>query len=476
MRKAVTVALALMVVALVPSAAAATGSPVRGPVHRADRWLVDDQGRVVVLHGFNVVQKNPPYVRTEFGKQDARLLARNGFTVVRLPFLWAGVEPEPGEYDDAYIRSVLRIDSLLARYGIRTLVGFHQDGWSASSAPAFGDGAPPWADLGADPLADFAAFWRNDPGPDGVGIQDHFLGAWHHVAKALRGRSNITGIDPFNEPYPGSDYPPPCGTFTRCPAFETGALADFYGRVAKAIRSAGAEQVIFPEGIADSATEPPVLPKLSDRQSAFNYHYYCTPTQLSPLEVPVGAPSPQAEACLPLEQTRLGRFASYAQSLHVPGFLSEFSCNDVNPDNAQVVDLVAQTFTSWTAWAYYPKNQGSDCTGQGLLREAGNPSSAKQDKLEALALPYAVAIAGKPRGTSLNRSRDIYRLAYRSDGVRGADLKAGASTIIYVPRRMYPDGYVARAQSAEIRSGDGAQWLRVAADPGRRVSVAVKPR
>jgi endoglycosylceramidase len=234
--------------------------------------------------------------------------------------------------------------------------------------------------------------------------------------------------------------------------------------------------VIFPEGIADSATEPPVLPPLADRQSAFNYHYYCSSTQLSALAVPVGAPSPQAEACLPLEQARIGRFASYAKSLRVPGFLSEFSCNDVNPDNAQVVDLVARTFTSWTAWAYYPKNQGSDCAAQGLLREAGNPSSAKQDKLEALAVPYAVAIAGKPRSTSLNRSRDIYRLAYRSVGVRGADLKAGASTIIYVPRRMYPDGYVARVHAAEIRSRDGARWLRVTADPGRRVTVTVKPQ
>ena len=79
-----------------PFGRGATGSPVRGPVHRGDRWLVDDQGRVVVLHGFNVVQKNPPYVRSEFGKRDARLLARDGFTVVRLPFLWAGVEPQPG--------------------------------------------------------------------------------------------------------------------------------------------------------------------------------------------------------------------------------------------------------------------------------------------------------------------------------------------------------------------------------------------
>jgi hypothetical protein len=53
-------------------------------------------------------------VRSEFGADDARLLAREGFTVVRLPSLWAGVEPQPGQYDDAYIRRVLRIALLVS--------------------------------------------------------------------------------------------------------------------------------------------------------------------------------------------------------------------------------------------------------------------------------------------------------------------------------------------------------------------------
>jgi endoglycosylceramidase len=127
-----------------PSASAAAGAAVAGPVRRAGTWLVDRQGRVVVAHGFNVVRKYPPFVRTEFGAGDARLLASEGFTVARIGFIWEGVEPQPGRYDDAYIARILRLDALLARHGIRTMVDFHQDAWSraALTTPFFGDGAP----------------------------------------------------------------------------------------------------------------------------------------------------------------------------------------------------------------------------------------------------------------------------------------------------------------------------------------------
>jgi hypothetical protein len=97
----------------------------------------------------------------------------------------------------------------------------------------------------------------------------------------------------------------------------------------------------------------------------------------------VGAPSSSAEACASIERTNIGRFTDYTAQLELPGVLSEFSCNDINPDNAQIVDLMAQTFTSWTAWAYYPRNHGSDCPAQGLLLDAAQPASqlnAKQEK------------------------------------------------------------------------------------------------
>ena len=75
---------------------------------QAGRWLLDPDGRVLVLHGVNMVNKtgtNEPGA-TGFDANDAAFLAENGFTTVRLGLIWKAVEPEPGEYDDAYLASV----------------------------------------------------------------------------------------------------------------------------------------------------------------------------------------------------------------------------------------------------------------------------------------------------------------------------------------------------------------------------------
>jgi endoglycosylceramidase len=454
---------------------ARAGTTSTPDVHRVGGWLVDRDGRVVVLHGFNVERKLPPYVPTEFGVADARLLAQNGFTVVRLAMMWSGVEPQPGHYDDAYLAKILAIDTLLSHFGIHTIVDMHQDLWSHRAQPTLGDGAPTWATLGTNVDQDFAAFWDNEKGPGGVGIQTRFLDMWHHVAFALRRRPNVIGIDPFNEPYPGSNYPSPCSPYTRCPAFEDGALSTFYRRVTAAVRSAGAAQMILPEGVADS-TAPPVLPKLSDPQSAFNFHMYCRTTQLSTTQVPVGTPSARAAACAPVNDQHLASFTAYGEDLGEPAILTEFSCNDVNPDNADVVDSAAATFTSWIAWAYYPKEIGSDCPDQGLVPTGGDPGSVNVQKLRAFSIPYATSIAGTPLSTSLNRSSGVFQLSFKSAAVPGARLVPDAQTAIFVPAWMYPGGYSVHLHNARVVSSADARWLRVAAKPDRVVEVSVSPR
>lgn len=472
-------ALAAVLVALAaaPAAGAAVGGPVSGPLSRAGTWLVDDQGRVVVTHGFNVMRKNPPFVRSEFSDQDARLLADEGFTLARIGFIWEGVEPRPGVYDDAYIQRVLDLDALLARYGIRTLVDFHQDEWSRSTG---GDGAPAWATLGSSADSSFAAFWRDDKAPDGVGIQTHFVRAWQHVAQRLAGHFNILGLDPFNEPYPGSDYPPPCSDFSPCANFESGALAAFYRRAIAAIRAGGARQVILPEGIADSGYQPPALPRFADAQTAYTFHFYCPATQLNPREVDVGQPSPEAASCAPIEQRNIGNFLGYAQGLGVPALLGEFSCNDVNPDNAQIVDQLQPSFTSWSSWAYYTAaDDPADCPAQGLLVDDRKPASetnAKQPKLDAFAVPYAQAIAGTPRSASFDRSTREFTLSYGAAPVPGAALAPHALTQVFVPQRQYPGGYAAQVSGATVVSAPGAPWLLLDRLPAAgMVTVTVKP-
>ena len=74
---------------------------------------------------------------------------------------------------------MIGFNNLLARYGIRTLIDFHQDAWSQPGPVA--TGRLPGPTLGSNFLGDFQDFWDNDPAPDGVGIQTHFVNAWRHV-------------------------------------------------------------------------------------------------------------------------------------------------------------------------------------------------------------------------------------------------------------------------------------------------------
>src|SRR5690349_19702555 len=67
-------------------------------LRRDGRWLVDEHGRVVIVHGLNLVWKHAPYVPPAtaegFTAADARWMRRHGFNGARLGTLWAGVTPD----------------------------------------------------------------------------------------------------------------------------------------------------------------------------------------------------------------------------------------------------------------------------------------------------------------------------------------------------------------------------------------------
>src|SRR5262245_39356309 len=81
----VRAAIAAACIALLCTAAAASADPST-PLGQHGRWVTDADGRVVILHGVNMVYKRKPYEpeRSGFGADDAEFLARNGFNTVRL--------------------------------------------------------------------------------------------------------------------------------------------------------------------------------------------------------------------------------------------------------------------------------------------------------------------------------------------------------------------------------------------------------
>ena len=94
------------------------------PLDHAGTWLTDAAGRVVILHGLNQVFKLAPYepAADGFGDDDAAFLAENGFDAVRVGVIWAGVEPQPGVYDDAYLDSIADTVQTLAAHGIVSIL------------------------------------------------------------------------------------------------------------------------------------------------------------------------------------------------------------------------------------------------------------------------------------------------------------------------------------------------------------------
>src|SRR2546426_6402707 len=170
------------------------------PLSHAGRWITDARGRVVILHGTNMAYKLAPYYpgAAGFDIQDAAFLRSLGFNAVRVGIIWKAVEPQPGVYDDAYLEQIEQTVALLARREIVSLLDFHQDMYNEKYQ---GEGFPDWSvqddGLPNEPKAGFPNnyfvnpalqrafdnFWANRPGPDGVGLQDHYAAAWAHVAQ-----------------------------------------------------------------------------------------------------------------------------------------------------------------------------------------------------------------------------------------------------------------------------------------------------
>lgn len=190
------------------------------PLGHSGRWLTDASGRVVILHGLNMVYKRAPFTPASagFGAVAANALASNGFNVVRLGVLYQGVEPNPGVIDSAYLKSLAATVDQLASHGVYSLLDFHQDQMNQEFG---GEGFPKWS-VETDGLAvkkyvfplgylDSAAlnraysnFWADKPGPHGQSLQHWYVVALKAVAKKFSGDPWVLGYDLFNEPWPAS--------------------------------------------------------------------------------------------------------------------------------------------------------------------------------------------------------------------------------------------------------------------------------
>ncbi len=488
---------ALLCALLLPAAASAAKPPKpgepAGPLTNTGRWFTDAKGRVVVLHGINMVAKRPPYQPSAlgFGADDAKFLARNGFNNVRLGLIYAGVEPEPGVYDDAYIAQSRRTGKVLAKQGISTMVDFHQDLYNERYD---GEGWPAWATLddglSAEPKPGFPVtyltspglnrafdnFWANAPGPGGVGLQDRYAAAWAEVAAAFKRDDHVLGYDLMNEPWPGSVYET-CLSTVGCPDFDQNKLAPMWARTIAAIRDVESRHIIFSEpNVLFNFGVNTNLPDLGSNLG-FSFHDYCL-TGLIP-----GAPP----TCDLADSLVFDNADAHSERTGDSLILSEFGATQDLPTLTRVVDLADEHMVSWQEWHYCgcddPTTSGPG-DEQALVKDPAQPpvgDNVFRAKLAALARPYPQVVAGTPSSWGFDPVRKHFKLDFKPKRADGSGKFSRGVSQIFVPKIQYPNGYRVRIANAEVVSPEavrrGTKRLLIQARRGaRRITVTVTPR
>ena len=460
------------------------------PLSHSGRWITDRQGRVVVIHGTNMVYKIPPYYPQAIGfdADDAAFLKRIGFNAVRVGVLWQAVEPQPGVYNDDYLSHIAATVATLARYGIVSLLDFHQDQYNQRFE---GEGFPDWSvqddGLPAEPKLGFGAdyvgmpalshafdhFWANSAGPGGVGLQDRYAAAWRHVATRFAGNRDVLGYEVMNEPWPGTIWQT-CAQTQGCPTFDTGPFASFYHLVIGSIRKADPRTLIFyePQVLFNYASNTN-LPALGDPRLTFAFHNYCLQHDFTHQSSTCGAFDDI------VTKNALDHVAQTGDGLMETEFGATTDPLILGPD----IQRADKNMVSWLEWAYCgcndPTTSGPGAE-QAIVIDPRKPprgSNLQLPTLKFLVEPYPQLVSGTPQSWGFDSSTKTFSLRYttvRAGGVRR--FPAGAGTEVAAPAMVYAGHYSVRALGAAVASKPGASMLVLDACPGARtVSVTVSP-
>lgn len=448
-----------------------TGAPVE-PVSHVGRWLVDATGRVLLLHGVNMVEKQVPYYPAAFGfgPADAAWLAENGFDVVRLGLLPTGALPGPGEVSQAYMDHLAQTVDQLSADGIMTLLDVHQDGWGpAVGAPGSEDGFPAWMTVtgnavdnhlgfpyyyAGDPATQqaFQSFWDNVDGPNGVPLQQDYANMMSLAAEDLGGKPSILGYELMNEPWPGTNWVA-CYDAGGCPSLDSSEMAPFEARGDAAVRSGDGTHLVFAEpwvtfNMGTSKTSIP-LPG-GDPESGLAFHLY-------PGNVLAGLNSAVANA------------ESWSAKTGGALLVTEWMGND-NP--ATIDSFAASLDSALVPWIFWSFDGGM----VGSVADPPTGSNLHTAVVDAVVRPHPLAVAGTPQKLSYDPSTHVLSFTWSTAPVGGGSFPPGAVTSVQLPTLDEPNGYVVQAEGATVTSPPCSPMLTLTAAPGAKMaSITVEP-
>lgn len=464
-------------VAGLASSGPATGQDAEGsagpvaPLADDGTWLIDAEERVVLLHGVNEVYKDAPYypAADDFGEADAEFLAEHGFNVVRLGIQFQALMPEPGEIDHDYIENLATTVEDLAAEDIFVLLDFHQDGYG----PVYtGNGFPEWMSIDDGEFNNpdtefplyyiqnpamqraFQNFWANREGPDGVGLQEHFIDGLTAVVERFAGEPTVVGYEPMNEPWPGHEWEPCAFEPEGCRELEQDLLVPFYEKVTAAVREVTDTQQVWVEPFVlfNFGQAPTSIPG-ADSGNVLSWHSYA-------LDV--------------AGEEGVAAFAQEAAERDdTPAVATEFGATTDTAQVNRLLDQIEGGLMGWMFWAYneqvVPGYGGRDDSVPRI-------EQANVELLTAMVRPYPTAVTGTPTATGFDDESLAYAVSYDTAGPSGQEYGDDLETVLSVPEFRYPDGYVVSATGAEVTSDDNSATLTLVNDAGADdVKVCIAP-
>ena len=393
-----------------------------------------------------------------------KLLGEWGLNAVRLGTMWAGVEPQKGQYNETYLEITGDIIRRLEDNGIDVILDAHQD--VISSAYGSYDGVPRWL-IDSFPAAKHpypwplkkVRFWAEGYITQAVGnafqsiydnksnARDAFASFWKKLASTFNSTAypNVLGYELINEPWAGDIYSHPALLLPGVAGRRN--LLPLYDAAVDAIRSVESNALVFYEPVTWSVMKSgrvlgtgfTRVPGSDNKpeSSVLSFHYYCW------LITPQMGSKNDTVFLKTICDKRMGPnvFKTIDEDLAKTGgssFLTEFGiCQpDGNPDSIStvecnvVLDLCDQHMQSWAYW------------DAAFFDGEGNP---RWSVVKAFSRPFARAVAGIPQKMHFNRQDTTFELQYSHWK------NITAPTEIFVPPLHYTDGF-------HVTITDGVEW------------------
>lgn len=462
-RRLVTAALTVLVLVAGGLTAAATRHEP-GPT----RYLTDDQGRALFLHGLNTsgsAKGDPdrlPWITEDDVQAEYDAMGTN---FVRFLIQWQALEPEEGVYDEEYLDAVAERVEWYADRGYHVLLDMHQDLYGRHTSPEehSGNGAPEWAThndglrvesremwelvyLEPGVMRSFDHFWGTTG--EHPGLMDAYADAWGHVAERFSGHPAVIGYDLMNEPFGGS---------LQGADFETGPLAELYRRSVARVREVDPDTWIFVEGQAVGVNWglPSFLPRIEDPREGeprivYAPHMYALPMDLGqPYE---GAARERIDASVELWSRNV---RVVGERLEAPIVLGEFGLDMSGAGAPEFVGRMLEETEAMAAGRVYWSN---DHDGWGPWEDRAEGAELTPGPLaHVMNRAYPRAVAGQPLELGLDDASGALSVRYAENGASGA-------TELYLPEDVFGEGYELTVDTPAGDDGWTSRW-----DDARRV-------